>query len=84
MKYAPLLAMLIVLAGCQHSPTIPTEVKIPVAVPCTVETPAEPAYQFGNLTPEDTIWTKVQVLLSDRQLSIAYETELKAALAACK
>lgn len=83
MKQCALL-LAIFLAGCNHNPVIPGDVNIPIAVPCKVDTPAEPAYQFGNLTEADTIWTKVQVLLSDRQLSIAYETELKAALAACK
>lgn len=79
---AVLTAMLV--AGCETTPKVPEEVLIPIAVPCKVETPAEPDYQFYKLTPEDTIWTKVQVLLSDRQLALAYQMELRAALAACK
>lgn len=84
MKHMVLLALVAALGGCAHTQTIPEEVKIPIYVPCKVETPALPDYTFHTLTPDDTIWSKVQALLSDRQLAIAYEAELRAALAACK
>jgi hypothetical protein len=84
MKYLIAIATL-ALAGCTATmPKLPERVEIPVAIPCPVEVPAVPLYQFGNLKPTDTIWTKVQVLLSDRQLAIAYEQELNVALASCK
>ncbi len=83
MKYV-LIAAAIFLAGCDTMPKVPDTVKVPIAVPCPVEVPTPPQYQFGNLKPTDNIWTKVKVLLSDRQLSIAYEEELKAALMSCK
>lgn len=84
MKYLIAIATL-ALAGCGATmPTLPEVVKVPVAIPCPVDVPAPPLYQFENLKPTDTIWTKVQVLLSDRQLAIAYEQELNVALASCK
>lgn len=84
MKYVALIAAL-ALAGCTATmPRLPETVKVPVAIPCPVEIPAAPLFQFDKLTEQDTIWTKVQVLLSDRQLSIAYEQELNVALSSCK
>lgn len=84
MKYA-LLCVAMIVSGCCTNPTKPPEVvKVPVAIPCPVAIPTPPAFQFDKLKPTDTIWDKVKVLLSDRQLSIAYELELTAALAACK
>lgn len=85
MKYLIIIAALLTLTGCPGTiPKLPERVEIPVAIPCPVAIPPAPMYQFGNLKPTDTIWTKVQVLLSDRQLSIAYEQELNVALASCK
>jgi hypothetical protein len=84
MKYVIAIAIL-ALTGCvATSPKLPERVEIPVAIPCPAEIPPVPLYQFDNLKPTDTIWTKVQVLLSDRQLAIAYEQELNVALASCK
>lgn len=72
------------LIGCATTGKLPEVVKIPIAVECQVDTPAAPQYQFGNLKPSDSIWEKVKTLLSDRQLALAYQQELEAALAACK
>jgi len=85
MKHTWLIAA-VVLSGCatMDEVKVPEVVKIPVAVPCPVESPAPPLYQFDTLKPEDSIWTKVKVLLADRQLAIGYERELAAALASCK
>lgn len=74
----------ILFVGCATTDKMPEVVKVPIAVECKVETPTPPQYQFGNLKPSDSIWEKVKTLLSDRQLALAYEQELEAALAACK
>jgi hypothetical protein len=84
MKYLLVPLILFALAGCDTMPKVPTEVKIPIALPCKVATPTPPQYMFGTLTADNTIWDKVKVLLSDRQLALGYELELEVALAACK
>lgn len=80
MKYI-LIALL--LTSCVTQPEI-KEVKIPIPVKCTTPTPAEPTYYFDQLTKENTLFEKVRALLADRQLYLAYQTELKAALDSCK
>lgn len=62
----------------------PQIVEVPIPVPCKVEIPAEPKFNFNELDTEMDIFKKVQALLADRQLSIAYEQELVMALKACK
>lgn len=84
MKYLLVPLVLLALVGCETTPKVPDKVLVPYAIPCQVSTPAVPSYMFGTLTADNTIWDKVKVLLSDRQLSIAYELELEVALAACK
>lgn len=78
MKYIILLAAL--LSGCA-SMGVET-VKIPVAVACKAEDPVPPSYRFAP--PYDNIFDAVRDLMGDRELSTAYETELKAALKSCK
>lgn len=74
------------LAGCAgtgplHVETV--EVDIPIAVPCKQEPPTPPDYCFVKLATESDIFIQVQCLLSDRKLSLGYETELLAGLNAC-
>lgn len=83
MKYGLICASLI-LTGCTSIPKLPSVVKVPVSAPCRVETPSVPDYKFPSLSEQDSVWTKVKTLLSDRQLSIAYEETMRAALTACK
>lgn len=78
------------LAGCQTIPVAPViqtviqRVEIPIAVPCKEEIPLSPDFKFGQLTIEDDIFIKSQIILSDRQLHLGYEKELLAALEACR
>lgn len=68
------------ITGCATT----QEVKIPIPISCKVETPVEPVSVFDALTDEATLFEKVKALLIDRENSIAYGIEMRAALAACK
>lgn len=83
-----LIVIPFILVGCAttQEPVIKTviqEVKVPVSVPCKVETPQKPVYNFDKVTPEQDVFEKVKALLADRTISKGYEGELEAALNAC-
>lgn len=70
----------IALASCATKPVEP--VKIMVPVPCITQRPAPPV--LPRIVADDTLFQRVQKLLAERELRIAYEGELEAALAACE
>lgn len=80
MKYV-VLALAVFFGGCATFDA-PKEVKIPVPVPCKAEEPAIPAYRFTP--PYDSIFDATRDLMGDRELSLAYEIEQRAALKSCK
>lgn len=71
--------LLIMLTGCASDP-----IKVPIPITCQTPVPAAPNYTFEQLSKDDNLYLKVRSLLSDRELSMAYEIELAAALASCK
>lgn len=75
------------LIGCATTePVINTviqEVKVPVAVPCSVAIPVKPEYNFDKVTVDKDIYKKTQAILADRKLRQGYEVELEAALNSC-
>lgn len=73
----------IVLTGCAHRPIDVHEVQVPVAVRCKVAYPRKLASCFEALPPTALVFESVKCLLIDREQSLAYEGELKAALKAC-
>lgn len=82
------LIVTLVLAGCatDNPPGINTviqKVEVPIAVPCKVEIPTKPTFNFDKLTPEQDIFDKTKATLADRKLQLGYETELLAALNSC-
>lgn len=83
-----LLILTLMLAGCASTePTIKVvtqKVEIPIAVQCKEELPTPPNYCFSKLTEQSDIFEKTKCLLSDRYLSLGYESELVAKLIACK
>lgn len=89
MKYLFIaLLSLPLMVGCASKPKevvklSVVEVKIPVATPCQVNVPDKPAYVTINIASNDTIFAKMQALLSDRVLSLVYEKELEDILAVC-
>ena len=76
----------LVLTGCKTEEVAPgiIEVKVPVRVPCTVETPKLPEGCWQTLDAESDIYVKVRCLMSDRLLDKAYQEQLVTALEACK
>lgn len=84
MKY---LLILPLIAACSTAPTIQTvvqRVEVPISVPCATPMPIEPLYCFNTLQSTDDIFVKVRCLLSDRKLSLGYESELSISLRSCK
>ena len=61
------------------------EVKTPVAMPCTPDLGAAPAYPDTDaaLKAAPDLFSRVRLMVSGRLLRIARERELNAALAAC-
>lgn len=82
MKLVLALILSFALTGCGLLQRLPDEVKIPVPVPCKVETPNKPTLRYSP--PYDSIFEAVRDLLGDREAQNAYEIELEAALKACK
>lgn len=83
MRAALALVALVALAGCATDGGVITkEVKIAVPVPCKTEEPNQPTYRFSP--PYDNIFEATRDLMGDRELSLAYENELRTALKSCK
>ena len=81
------LAFIAILSGCATTePVINTIIQkeeVPVAVPCKVDIPVKPAYNFDKVTADQDIFDKTKALLADRKLSQGYEGQLLAALSTC-
>lgn len=77
-----LVSVLVVYAG-NNPAVIVKEVNVPLMVPCLVEIPNAPDFKFSSLQETDSMFTKTKTVLADRQLHIAYEIELVAALKVC-
>jgi len=76
------------LSACASSPApvlapLIQKVEIPIPVPCKVDVPKKPDFNFNNLTQEQDIFEKTRAILADIRLHFAYETELLAALNSC-
>lgn len=90
MHTSKLLAIvaLVALSGCATTDpvlkVVTQRVEVPVPVACKEEAPALPDYCFSKLTEGSDIYDKTKCLLSDRDRSLGYETELLAKLNACK
>lgn len=82
------LILALTLAGCATTEpvikVVTQTVEVPVAVACKQETPIVPDYCFSKLQDTSDIYDKTKCLLSDKALSIGYETELLAKFNACK
>lgn len=83
---AMLLIVVLALAGCAgREPEVRTvRVEIPVQVPCKTKDVAVPAWAADGLKKSDPLEVKARALLAERRQRIGYETELVAAINACR
>lgn len=82
MKFAlALIAASVLMVGCATTKG-PTEVLVPIPVKCETPDPNIPTYRFSP--PYENIFDAVRDLLGDREVSAAYENELRVALKSCK
>lgn len=72
----------VLFAGCSTAPKVPHEVAIPVSIPCRIELPGAPDYRFQG--QYENIFDAVKDLLGDREVSLAYEAQLREAIKACQ
>jgi len=80
MKYLAVLSVLS-LSACATTQS-PGIVEVPVAVKCTTPDTMRPTYRFNP--PYTTLFEGVRDLLGDRESSLSYEIEQRAALKSCK
>jgi len=80
-----IIAGILLLYGCATQPAIvtSTQVKVPVAVTCTVQQPDKPENLLSNLKPTDSILTKGNAVIAELKLYQIYSAELNAALITC-
>ncbi|MGQ0711191.1 MAG: hypothetical protein ACT4NV_15760 [Rhodoferax sp.] len=72
------------LAGCAGMAPKVQEVKVPVPVPCKVDTPAKPAFAVDGLPVGAGIWEQMKALRAERLQRQGYEAELEAAVQSCQ
>lgn len=83
-----ILTLLVFLSACASGPPpvmapLIQKVEIPIPVPCKVDIPQKPKFNFNSLTTEQDIFEKTRAILADIRLHFAYEAELSAALNSC-
>ena len=88
MRTATMLLLALLLAGCfgreAAPPPPPRIVRVPVPVPCKIEAPARPAWEFDKTPAEAGIDEQVRALLVEREQRTGYEGKLEAAITACQ
>lgn len=81
MKYT--ILTLALLTGCGTAPPAAQIVNVPTYVPCVMEVPGRPAFEFDKLPLDAAAGAKVLALARDWPRGRAYEGKLEAALAGC-
>ena len=81
-----ILPLLAVLAACAPPPPVfkPVTVEVPVATPCRAPDIAAPASPLATTKADASLFDKVKAALIEIDLRRAYETQLQAALDACR
>ena len=79
-KVIALTALIWGLAGCSSC----EPVRVPVPVPCSAPMPQRPTMPTESLTPTATLDAFVQAAAAEIERRDAYETQLRAALGACR
>ena len=84
-RFPILLIAALVLSACgQREVFTPTTVKVPVQVKCDVDIPQEPDWHAGHTSPDAPLMDKLKAVLADRELNKGYDSQLIAAITACK
>lgn len=73
----------LLLAGCAGGIRQPSEVLVPVHVPCVGSLPEKPVSEFENAA-ELSMFEQVRSLLIDREQDKIYKAELEAVIAGCQ
>lgn len=78
-----IILVLALLAGCGTAPPATQIVNVPTYVPCIMEVPGRPAFEFDKLPLDAADGDKVLALARDWPTGRKYEGKLEAALAGC-
>lgn len=81
------IVIALALQGCAGSaePEVQyVRVDVPVQVPCRAPEVSVPVWAAAGLRKTDSLEVKVRALLAERRQRIGYETELFAAISACR
>ena len=81
MKTLIAFAIVALMTGCATTGQGPIAA-IPIAVACKTADPDVPTYRFQP--PYKTVFEGTRDLMGDREASLAYEIQLRAALKSCK
>jgi hypothetical protein len=76
--------LLLALGGCGLLQSKDRIVEVPIATPCLSPDPEQPAWYTLALPKDAATYDRARALIAERDQHLAYETELRAALKACK
>ena len=76
--------LIVALAGCSSVPELPTEIRVPVPVPCIDRAPARPSLLADAELLALDDFGLVVALARDRRIREAYVIELEAVVAGCR
>jgi hypothetical protein len=83
MKIFPLILLLLLVGCAGQTVKEPTEVKVPVYVPCQVIVPDTPTFEVDKLNINADIWDMMIALRVERQQRKQFELELSNLLNDC-
>lgn len=78
------LILAALLGGCTTTPPAPVRVEVPVMMPCVVDVPQRPVYEFDKLPPTATDGEIILALARDWLRGRWYEGELEVVIAGCR
>lgn len=77
-------ALVLLLAGCNTTPSAPVRVEIPVFTPCVKVQIPRPEYEFDKLSATATDGEIILALARDWPRGRAYEAQLDAIIEGCR
>lgn len=73
------------LAACSAQPVVkPVKVEVPVPVPCHAPAVLHPVWPTQALDGQESLPAQIKAFLAENELRQAYESQMEAALAACR